>query len=338
MNPYQVKSIGIEKRTCAAVVGSFLLAACFVVSAAGMPSTQRDRAKDKQKEAKPQAEVSRADKAYLGVTMQELNEDVLKGLDTKATRGVLISQVLEGSPAEEAGIQEGDIVVEFDRKEVASPEELRDLVGKSRVGEAVKVKVLRDGEPKTLSVTVGQRPEEMDWGMGAPEEFRWYGHPQELHGMFFERGRLGLRVAGLNKDLAPYFGVKEGEGVLVLNVNEESTAEKMGIKAGDVIVKVKGEAVGSVDDLTGLVGKLESGEKFDVSVVRSKKDMTLEGEAPESLSDLYRKEIRIGSAAQARKLAVMSDAEMDNLKKEMKNLQKEIENLKKELGEMKEAR
>jgi S1-C subfamily serine protease len=328
----------MDKRTCAAVAGWFLLAACVVASAAAMPTTQRDRDKVKQKDTKPQAEVSRADKAYLGVAMQELDEEVLKGLDTNVTRGVLISQVLEGSPAEEAGIQEGDIVVEFDRKEVSSPDELRNLVEDSRVGEAVKVKVIRDGEPKTLSVTVGQYPEEVKWGMGSPEEFHWYGHPGELRGMFFGSGRLGVRVTDLNEDLAPYFGVKEGEGVLVLGVNEESTAEKMGIKSGDVIVKMKGEAVGSVDDLTGMVGKLESGEKFDVSIVRSKKAMTLEGEAPESLSDLYRKEIRIGPEAQARKLAVMSDAEMDKLKQEMKSIQKELEDLKKELGKMKESR
>jgi S1-C subfamily serine protease len=340
MNPIEViNAIKLKNRRGAAIMGSALLAVVLVATAYAAPAAASDRTKTKKEKKASGAEVSRADKPYLGVTMQELDEEVLRGLDAETVKGVLISQVLEGSPAEEAGIQDGDIVVEFDGKGVEAPDQLKDLVAKFRVGEAVKVKLLREGEARTVDVTVGQWPEDAEWEAGEPEEFHWYGDPAQFHAMFLGRGRLGVRVTEINEGLSPYFGVKEGEGVLVLDVNDETTAAEMGIRAGDVIVRVKDEEVGSVEDLHEAVGELGSGESFDVTVVRAKKEVKLEGKAGDRPEDGLRKLVRLKPDAPMRqfKFHGIPDDEMEKMKQEMKELRKELEKMKDELKKLGES-
>jgi C-terminal processing protease CtpA/Prc len=163
--------------------------------------------------------------------------------------------------------------------------------------------------------------------------------------MNFGRGRLGVRVAELNEGLAPYFGVEEGEGVLVLDVVEGSAAEKMGVKAGDVIRKIDGEKVGSVDELLDAVGGLEAGDKFELGLVRGGKDVTLEGEAAESPVDVYVKALGMDKGGKAPKIekfyakdfSNLPGVDMKQMRKEMDELKKELEKVRQELEKMKES-
>ena len=265
--------------------------------------------------------------SYLGVTMQELTDSVREGLDLEVEHGVLINSVLEDSPAEKAGFQEGDVIVEFDGKAVDGPDKLKELLGETDIGEEVKVKVFRDGKAKTLRVTIGEWPDE-PWTFVAPQlKFEdgknWISY--FMHG----RGRLGVKVSDLDKDLASYFHVDAGEGVLVLSVEDETTAQEMGVKAGDVIVKLGDEEIRSVETLQENVGKLEKDEEFQLTVVRKRKRTTLSGKMKEG-TGLY------SFNGPGRMYAPMKiHVDRDELREEMKELRKEIEKLKKELKKMK---
>src|SRR6267142_342065 len=173
----------------------------------------------------------------------------------------LTPELVQGSPADRAGVQKGDIITGFNARSVDSPEGLSDLVGRGRSGQAASLRIVRDGKAQSLNVKLAGRSEdgegesmesgphevriqdldsvgplEMDLGPGGL--MRWMG-----------RGRLGVRVEGLNPDLGSYFGAPDGQGVLVVKVMKDTPAEKAGLKAGDVITRVGDQAVTDAQDL-----------------------------------------------------------------------------------------
>jgi serine protease Do len=287
----------------------------------------------------------KSDTAYLGVTMQELDSDLRDGLDLKVKNGVLINSVFEDSPAELAGIEDGDVIVEFNGKKVTTPDELRRYVQTEKIGDTVKVKVVRDNETKTIDVTLAERPAQLTQRrveIFAPEHRMWFDKGKNWFVSAFDsfhRGRLGVRVMDLNDDLGPYFDVEEGEGVLVLEVGDESVADEMGMKSGDVIVEVEDKEIGSVDELLEHMGDLEPGEEFGVTVLRKNKKVTLEGELDEGMREIYIKghgkhaDIRIPHIEKFK----FSDDEMDAMRDEVKALQKEMEELKREMKKIKRS-
>jgi len=220
---------------------------------------------------------------YLGVYMQKLTRDIAKGLDLDVTRGVLINGVEDGSPADKAGIEDGDVIVEYDGHKVNSPDDLRDMVEDTDVGDEVKIKFLRDGDEKTVRVVVGERPERLAWTL-SDDDGIFLDLKDGLHGMFtgFTPGpRLGVKATEMNDDLASYFDTDKDSGVLVLEVEDESVAEEAGVKAGDVIKEVDGEKVSSVDGLRESLRGFEEGDEFDVVVVRHGKKQTLKAKMDE---------------------------------------------------------
>ncbi len=324
----------------AALVVSVFVMACLVGPVTAGSKSKKDTAAAEKSFERALLISNKSGGPFLGVNMQELDDELRKGLDVKAKNGVLITEVIEGGPAQEAGIEDGDIIVEFNGRNVDSPSELRELVEGVDVGDTVEVKLLRENKTKTIAVTIGEYPDdEESWSFLTPDHLEWIEDGKHAFIGAFGRGRLGVHVTDLNEDLGPYFGVKEGEGVLVLDVTQGSAGEKMGIKAGDVITEVGGGEVGSTVDLKEAVGEIEEGDEFDVVVVRSKKNITLKGEMGEDLARAY-------SRSSPRKLEVripkfdvqaLPRPEMDELKKEMKDLKKEIEQLKEELEKIKKS-
>jgi len=104
-----------------------------------------------------------AGKGYLGVYMQELDKDMRDGLNIEVDDGVLISGVESGGPADEAGLEDGDVIIEFAGKPISDPDDLRDLARDTEPGEKVEVKVVRGGEIKTFTLTVGDWPDDASW-------------------------------------------------------------------------------------------------------------------------------------------------------------------------------
>jgi len=200
-------------------------------------------------------------RAWLGVSVRELDKEQRKELGVKGREGVLIVEVVPGSPAEKAGLEEDDVIVRIDDKEVREPEDLIDAVKTKKPGDKVKVEYLREGKSQETEVTLG-RAARVTEGVFIPplprlERFYWAGPP-----------RLGVELQELNASLAEYFGVKENEGVLITDVEKKSPAEKAGLLPGDVIVSIDGEQVQDIEDVVDAIAQKEEGDSVVVGYVR----------------------------------------------------------------------
>ena len=286
-------------------------------------------------------------KGYLGLYMQGLDKDVREGLDIKVKDGVLINGVEKDSPAAEAGIKDGDVIVAFNGSKVTDPDDLRDLVRDTEPGQKVEIEVVRDGNTLTLELVVGEWPEDPSWLSFGDLQFkdRDLGrHFDKLVYALSPRPRLGVEVAELNDDLAGYFKTKAREGVLVLQVEEESVAEDAGVKAGDVIVKVGDEEVSSADELLESLADYDEGDKFAIEVVRKGRKKTLSATMDEPQSAFqwsgdprvwnYHYQMPRVYKYQMRGPRVDSDVGED-VRQQLKELKKELKEMKKELQELK---
>ena len=172
-------------------------------------------------------------RGWLGVGIQPLTADLAKSFRLTRTDGALVTSVSEGSPAAKAGLKEGDVIVEYDGRPVARAGDLPRAVAETPVGRAVPLKVVRDGKPVTLTATVAQLEETREAkAESAPDE-----------------PALGVSARTLTPAVAQQLGLREQQGVLIVNVNDGSRAEAAGLKAGDVIAEVDHRAVSNVEDL-----------------------------------------------------------------------------------------
>ncbi len=220
---------------------------------------------------------------YLGVRMQRIDGGLAEALDLREDGGVLIGQVLEKSPASEAGLEEGDLVVKVDGRAVGTPDELRDAVRGKTSGEKVSLEVLRDGAARTVSVTLGEASERSDAGRrtsrwverrGGRDDGDDDGEIERRSPGHGGRGWLGVMTQPLSKELGEFFGVAEGRGALVSEVVKDSPAAKLGLRAGDVITQVDGTAVENPGDLMRAVRGIDASKKTKVVWKREKRERT----------------------------------------------------------------
>jgi S1-C subfamily serine protease len=172
--------------------------------------------------------------------------------------GAYVSDVAEESPAERAGIEEGDVIVSFAGKPITESDELVRAVKKAPTGEPVEVVLNRAGEKKTLSVKLRKSSSSYSFSGGGSHGFAvtpptpptMPRAPRAFNFNFVTMQVLeGMQVQKLTKQLAEYFEVPSGRGLLVTSVEKRSPASEAGLKAGDVIVKVNSLAVRDVDEL-----------------------------------------------------------------------------------------
>lgn len=270
-----------------------------------------------------------AEGAFLGITMQELTDELREGLNSKVEGGVLVSSVIEGSAAEAAGIKEGDIITEFGGKKVESPEALRKMIADQEVGDKIKVKVVREGKSQNVDVALGDLADAPMAFFHGRDGLRMMPPREEMKAMIanLRPRRLGVQAHELDEDLSSYFGVGAGEGVLVLGVEEETTAANAGIKAGDVIVGIGDDKVGSIGDIREAMSEVEKGDKIAITVVRKNKRVKLDGEIADAktvwMNRLPHEWRRHGP--------VRGFGSGDEMRKELDELRKEVDELKKEL-------
>jgi len=298
---------------------------------------------------------------WLGVTMQDVDEDMAKALDLENDGGVLVDSVFEDSPAEDAGLEDGDVILEFAGKEIANTRDLAKAVQKTKPGEEVEIVVLRDGKQQTLTAEIGKRKSQSAgihiwtddeggnaWVYRMPENLD--GH-YALRGHFDEdRGYLGINPQDLSEQLGEYFGVEEGKGVLVAEVIEDGPAAEAGLQAGDVIVKIDTEVITETSDIHEYLGELKKGEEVQVTILRDKRERTIPviiDELPDEFawngedSDVFiphwnsMKQLRgmHKIMPHVERFRFHSEDEMDMLKEEMEELREELKKLKEELHE-----
>jgi S1-C subfamily serine protease len=202
--------------------------------------------------------------------------------------GVVIQDVREESPASRAGVQEGDVVTEFDGERTRSAAQLTRVVRETAPGRTVKMTVLRNGTPTTVDVAPElRRADDIRLpNLARDLERRLQVLPRDFNFDFAEPGfswysprRLGVTISPLSDQLASYFGVTGG--ALVSEVAAGSAGEKAGFKAGDVITMVRGQAVASSADVLRELREVASGTAVEIRVMRDRKEVTLTAMMPE---------------------------------------------------------
>ena len=265
------------------------------------------------------------DRGWLGVSIQNLTPKTAHEEGIKLENGAYVSDVFEDGPADGAGIKEGDVVVEFNGKKIEDAHDLVLAVRAVSPGTAAAIVVSRDGENKTLQVTVGKTPCREFSGM-----LRQMPLVRPHFELFGFAPDYGLRLIDLNEQLGEYFGAPHGRGVLVEEVEGESVAEKSGFKAGDVIVKVGKEPVEETRDLWESLDRRKTGDSAVVEVLRKGTSTTL---------SLPVENRRHGPRFKSELLPRMHDMKeqlkfnLDNLKTDLKELGKHIKEKMKELRE-----
>jgi len=209
------------------------------------------------------------------------------------TPGVVVQDVREGSPAFRAGLQQNDVVVEFDGERVRSMRQFTRLARETAPGRAVKITVVRDGSRQALDITPESRsPADVVRlpNIAADLQRERRARPRDFPFDFdfdfappfvgvFPRRQLGLTVTPLTDQLATYFGVKQG--VLVSDVGADSPAAAAGVKAGDVVTSINGQPMSAPSDARSALREAQPGSSVEIRVMRDRKEVTLTAKLPE---------------------------------------------------------
>jgi membrane-associated protease RseP (regulator of RpoE activity) len=238
---------------------------------------------------------------FLGVQTQEITRENFSKYGLGEVRGVGVEKVIENSPAAQAGVQNGDVIVRFNGEEITSTRKLTRLISEVAPDHQVKLTIARGGSEREITVTVGKRmlPKIQDGvfemrippvgempmkiqvpitpRVGQMSQVRPF--PQVGEGKDFlvfggERRQIGAGLTPLSKQLAEYFGINEGRGLLVNDVHADSPAAKAGLKAGDVIVEVEGKEVKGLGDFIRAVNEKKEGD-VNLTIVRDRNRQTV---------------------------------------------------------------
>lgn len=235
---------------------------------------------------------------YLGVVVEPLTRSLKK--DLKADFGVVITEIAEDSPADKFGLQEDDVIQSVNDTKIRRPSTLTRVIRKMAPGTEVRISVVRDGATKQIPVTIGRAKKSRGYNLALGA----YGNAMKMLG---GGAYLGVELFKLNDDLADYFGVKADNGVLILEVQEDSPAEKAGIKAGDVITKIDQEEVAEPADVREILSELEEDDEVEIELIHknNKKKIKVKLEEQESLRQLY-----FGPQRMIRELEIAPDKDL----------------------------
>ena len=233
--------------------------------------------------------------SYLGIGVQDVDAERAKTLKLKDVRGAEVTSVYPDSPAAKAGLKEGDVVLEYNGQAVEGGEQLTRMVRETPIGRQTKIGIWRNGATQTVTATVEERKGVTTWTMPDVRiPMPTITIPDieiPRFQMLYQSPRLGIigESLGQQDQLAEFFGVKDG--VLVKSVTRNSAAEKAGIKAGDVIVKVDDSKVNSTSEISSVLRDLRSKTAINVTVIRSKKEVVL----PVTLDAVPGRAVKAGS-------------------------------------------
>ncbi|MBC7899509.1 MAG: PDZ domain-containing protein [Saprospiraceae bacterium] len=238
--------------------------------------------------------------SYLGIDTEEVTKENFAKYGLREVRGVAIEKVVDGSPAQSAGLQNGDVVVKFNGEDITSVRKLSRLIEEVAPDHQAKLTVMRNGDSREIIVTLGRRPtskfENGAYSVTVPGGRMPFPHMSEMPAMpalppmspmlrvqvmpsmpeamdesFIWSGgssrRIGVNTTPLTKQLSEHFGVSGG--VLVSNVRVDSPAAKAGLRAGDLIVEVDGKQVSRELDLIRSISEKKEGD-VSLTIVRDR--------------------------------------------------------------------
>ena len=239
---------------------------------------------------------------FLGVYGEDITRDNMAHYHLSEPRGVGITQVMNESPAQKAGLRNNDVILRLDGENVTSVRKLNRLVSEIAPDHIVKITISRNGAEQELTATMGKRNNPSAarelFGGRQPRVWKWEGprnsdkfpnvekfpniekfpdlpdNSGDLAIIMGNSRRIGVSTMELSKQLADYFGIANGHGVLVTSVSDDGPAAKSGVKAGDVITAVDGEAVDSPGDIARIINRKKDGD-VTLTVIRNKSQQTI---------------------------------------------------------------
>jgi serine protease Do len=268
--------------------------------------------------------------SYLGVDIVDISADRLGALKLKEEQGVEVTMVDQDAPAGKAGVKEHDVILTMNGAAVESKSQLQRMIHETPAGRVVSLGLSRDGQPLTIKVQLGDRRSEFPHIAKSKDDFHFEMPPMpnipdfEVPniGVVYVHSsmRSGLMVENLTPQLGEFFGAKSGNGVLVRSVEKGSRADKAGLRAGDVIIRVGEQAVHDTSDFTHAF-RARSAGSVNVSVIRDKKEQTLTLTLPE------RKESgeMLEESFEAPELDAETQTELSEVQTEIAKLRPQIE-------------
>ena len=186
-------------------------------------------------------------RSFLGIYMQDINEDLYETLELKTRNGAIVSDIVEGSPASKSGLVEGDVIVSFEGKEISNGSELKNLVSSTDPGSRVKLGIFRDNKKKNIFVTLEEREDTVAATTNVNYEF-------------------GLLLENPSEDLINKYKLNEKnpsniQGVIVTGVEDNSPAEEAGLQEGDIITRVGRKKIYSTKDFLSEMSKFDDESK-----------------------------------------------------------------------------
>jgi len=196
-------------------------------------------------------------RSWLGVYIQEVTPEIAKQFDLTEAKGVLVGDVIEDSPAEEAGIKRGDIIVKVNDEEVNSPGELQDKIRDIDIGEKANIGIMRDGKVIRFIVKIGEMPIVEEEGSEFPKE--------KVFSV-----QTGLKTEAVTPEIAKELELPWVKGLVITEVIPGSSADDMGLQRGDVILEANRVEVSSVEKWEEVISKLEPGNTLLLLVFRNR--------------------------------------------------------------------
>ncbi len=181
-------------------------------------------------------------RGYLGVSIQNISEDLAATLNLKTVKGVLVSDVVQDGPADKGGIKQGDVILSFNGKDVKESHELSSAVAATPVDKAAPVRILRDGKELTITVKTGKLPSEERTAENTGEE---------------TKGKWGMQLQELNPDTARRMGLRNRQGIVVAGVEPGSPADNASLQKGDIILEVNRTQVKGIEEMKRELKKLD---------------------------------------------------------------------------------
>ncbi len=183
-------------------------------------------------------------RGWLGVMIQEITKELAKSLNLKSEDGALVGDVIAGGPAETAGIKRGDVVAEFNGNKIKKMKDLPAVVANTPVGKEVKVKVIREGAEKIITVKIGKL-EEKEAAVEQQAEMKQ---------------KLGMRVQEITPELAKQLDMEKAEGIIVVEVERGSPSFDANIRKGDIILEIDRIQIKRLEDYEKIINKKKTGE------------------------------------------------------------------------------
>jgi serine protease Do len=190
-------------------------------------------------------ESGKVTRGYLGVRFQPLTADLAKSFGLESDKGALIASVEKDTPAEKAGLKAGDVIVEYDGKQIAEGSELPRYVAATPVDKNVRIVIYRDGAKQDISLVVGKLSEKV-------------GEPGQDSSR--ESDKIGVTVEEIRKDLADRLGLRDSKGLVITEVKPGSSAEEVGVTVGSIVIEVNGRRPDTVKAYNAIVAPLKKGD------------------------------------------------------------------------------